>query len=180
MARDDLDLDDGREEEALVVVPTEGRGSMPFALLQGESLVAVASWAAGDAGLELLDFTASWDQVVSRGLPLLVHDPLCPGTPGEFLLEAVRRAGETGSVVLGVRPGVDGKDAPASPVVLPAVVVAALPGWPDLTDLAGLVDRLGDLAPVEVLLAPEQARRVRSEEDVAALARTLAEQDQDA
>src|ERR687885_148564 len=42
------------------VVPTDGRGSWPFALLHGESLVAVASWALAEAGVGLADFTASW------------------------------------------------------------------------------------------------------------------------
>ena len=45
---------------ALGVVPVDGRGSMPFAMLHHESLVAVASWAMGEAGVELLDFTVGW------------------------------------------------------------------------------------------------------------------------
>ena len=76
-------------DEAVGVVPTDGRGSLPFALMHNEALVAVASWALGEAGVELLDFTAPWSEVVERGLPLAVHDPLCPGTPVDFLRAAV-------------------------------------------------------------------------------------------
>ena len=53
-----MDDDWTTRHPAVGVVPVEGRGSMPFALLHGESLVAVASWALGEAGVELLDFTA--------------------------------------------------------------------------------------------------------------------------
>ena len=49
--------DDATHPHRVGVVPVEGRGSLPFALLHGESLVAVASWALGEAGVELLDFT---------------------------------------------------------------------------------------------------------------------------
>ena len=155
---------------ALGVVPVEGRGSMPFALLHGESLVAVASWALGEAGVELLDFTAGWAQVKERGLPLVVHDPLCPGTPVGFLAEAVAAAAD-GRVVAGVRPvtdtvreadetGVLGRTvdrstllAVASPVVLPAEVVAALDELPGTDDLADLVVALRQRFEVTLLEA---------------------------
>jgi 2-C-methyl-D-erythritol 4-phosphate cytidylyltransferase len=180
-------------DEAVGVVPTDGRGSLPFALLHNEALVAVASWALGEAGVELLDFTAPWSEVVARGLPLVVHDPLCPGTPVTFLAATVAEAAASGAVVVGVRPvtdtvkHLDGGDgdggtgdggtvgetvdrsalvAVASPVVLPAAVVSALDDWPDLDDVPALVDRLRREYPVSFLEAPAQARRVADESDV--------------
>jgi 2-C-methyl-D-erythritol 4-phosphate cytidylyltransferase len=186
-------------DEAVGVVPTDGRGSLPFALLHNEALVAVASWALGEAGVELLDFTAPWSEVVARGLPLVVHDPLCPATPVTFLAAAVAESAASGAVVVGVRPvtdtvkhldDVDGSDdgdggdggdgggmvggtvdrsalvAVASPVVLPAAVVSTLDDWPDLDDVAALVERLRGKYPVSFLEAPAQARRVADESDV--------------
>ncbi len=170
-------------DEAVGVVPTDGRGSLPFALLHNEALVAVASWALGESGVELLDFTAAWADVVERGLPLVVHDPLCPGTPVEFLRIAVAESADSGAVVAGVRPvtdtvkHVDGDGvgetvdraalvAVASPVVLPAAVVAALDDWPDLDDVPAFVDRLRREYPVTFLEAPAEARRVADESDV--------------
>ena len=44
-------------------MPVEGRGSLPFALVHGESLVAAASWALGEAGVELFDASVTFDQV---------------------------------------------------------------------------------------------------------------------
>ena len=170
-------------DEAVGVVPTEGRGSLPFALLHNEALVAVASWALGEAGVELLDFTAPWSEVVERGLPLVVHDPLCPGTPVHFLRTAVAESAASGAVLVGVRPvtdtvkhldgGVVGETvdraalvAVASPVVLPAAVVAGLDDWPDLDDVPAFVDRLRGAYPVTFLEAPAEARRVADESDV--------------
>ena len=170
-------------DEAVGVVPTDGRGSLPFALLHNEALVAVASWALGEAGVELLDFTAPWSEVVERGLPLVVHDPLCPGAPVSFLRAAVTESASSGAVVAGVRPvtdtvkqlddGVVGQTvdraalvAVASPVVLPPAVVAGLDDWPDLDDVPALVDRLREQYPVTFLEAPAEARRVADESDV--------------
>jgi len=171
-------------DDAVGVVPTDGRGSMPFALLHNEALVAVASWALGDAGVELLDFTAPWSEVVERGLPLVVHDPLCPGTPVEFLRTAIAESVASGAVLAGVRPvtdtvkhldddGVVGGTvdrtslvAVASPVVLPPAVVAGLDDWPDLDDVPALVERLRGSYPVTFLEAPAEARRVADESDV--------------
>lgn len=172
--------------EALGVVPTDGRGSLPFALLHNEALVAVASWAAGEAGVELLDFNASWPDVVGRDLPLVVHDPLCPATPVDFLVSAIASAASSGAVVVGVRPvtdtvkevqdavvgrTVDRSDlvAVCSPVVLPAGVVAALDDWPDLRDLPGWVDALRRRFPVTFLEAPPAARRITDESDLKVL-----------
>jgi 2-C-methyl-D-erythritol 4-phosphate cytidylyltransferase len=168
------------------IVPVEGRGSMPFALLDGEALVAVASWALEDAGVELLDFTVDWADVQAREAALVVHDPLCPRTPVEFLLSAVEAAAGD-RVVVGVRPVVDtvktvdagvlgdtvDRDAlvvVASPVVLPAAVVAALPEAPVLDDLAELVRSLRTDYEVLLLEAPPAARRVADESDLRLLA----------
>ncbi len=169
--------------DVLGVVPVEGRGSLPFALLHGESLVAVASWALGEAEVELLDFDASWSSVQEREAVLAVHDPLCPATPVPFLREAVAAAARRHCVVVGVRPVTDtvkraeggvvgrtvdreGLVAVASPLVLPPAVCADLPAWPDLDDLAALVDRLRERYPVSFLEAPPLARRVADESDL--------------
>ena len=118
---------------------------MPFALLHGESLVAVAAWALGEAEAELLDFDTSWPAVQGREALLVVHDPLCPATPVAFLREAIQTAAAKQSVVVGVRPvtdtvktmaddlvggTVDREDlvAVASPLVSPPGVVALAGG----------------------------------------------------
>jgi 2-C-methyl-D-erythritol 4-phosphate cytidylyltransferase len=178
---------------ALGFVPTDGRGSLPFALLNNESLVAAASWAVEEADIELVDFTASWSEVVDRDLPLLVHDPLCPGAPGGFLAEALVQAVRTDAVVVGVRPVTDtvkeaGADglvgatadrselvAVASPVVLPAAVVASLEDWPDTDDLAAWVEELRRRFPVTFVEAPAVARRVADPSDLALLEAALAQ-----
>jgi 2-C-methyl-D-erythritol 4-phosphate cytidylyltransferase len=170
-------------DEALGVVPTDGRGSLPFALLHNESLVAVAAWALGEAGVELLDFDAVWTDVVARELPLVVHDPLCPGVPVELIRSAVATAVAGASVVVGVRPVTDtvkelddgavGRTvdrsalvAVASPVVLPASVVADLDDWPDLDDVPALVDRLRQTYPMRFVTVPAQGRRIGDASDL--------------
>jgi 2-C-methyl-D-erythritol 4-phosphate cytidylyltransferase len=169
---------------AVGFVPVEGRGSMPFALLHGESLVAVASWALGEAGVALLDFTTGWAAVQRLSAALVVHDPLCPGTPVGFLAEAVRAAVADDVVVVGGRPvtdtvkevgaeGVLGRThdrtalrAVTSPVVLPASVVAALSALPATDDLADLVAAVASDHRVVFLDAPAAGRRVLDESDV--------------
>ena len=175
--------DDDISGRAVGWVPLDGRGSMPFALLHGESLVAVASWALGDAGVELLDFTTGWDDVRALEAALVVHDPLCPGTPASFLAEAVSTAVERDVVVAGTRPvtdtvksvedGVLGETvdraelrAVTSPVVLPASVVAALAAPPPVGDLADLVAFLRASHDVLFLEAPPVGRRVVDESDL--------------
>jgi 2-C-methyl-D-erythritol 4-phosphate cytidylyltransferase len=169
------------------LVPVEGRGSLPFALLHGESLVAVASWALGDAGVRLGDFTDSWAELQSWGAAVVVHDPLCAGTPVAFLAEAVRVSVTTGALVVGVRPVTDtvastdgdrlgatvdrdGLLAVTSPVVVPAAAVAALPALPSTDDLAELVVALravlGPEHQVTFLEAPPSGRRVSDESDL--------------
>ena len=171
------------ERTAVGLVPTNGRGSLPFALLHGEPLVAVASWALQEAGVELLDFTTDWADVVARNAPLVVHDPLCPGTPAGFLGEALGNAVEQDTVVAGVRPVTDtvrvareggllgdvvdraGLVQVCSPVVLPAWVLSALPALPS-TDLVELVREVRDLCPVLQVPAPASTHRVVDDSDV--------------
>jgi 2-C-methyl-D-erythritol 4-phosphate cytidylyltransferase len=162
------------------------RGSLPFALLHGESLVATASWALGEAGVTLLDVGTGWPGLQESGEALALHDALCPATPPGFLATCVRTAQDADVVVAGVRPVTDTvKEATqgavgathdrdellvvTSPVVLPARVVAALDGLP-ATDLAALVEALrGAGHQVRFLEAPIEGRRVSSREDLAVL-----------
>ena len=172
-------------EEPLGVVPLEGRGSLPFALVHGESLVAAASWALTTAGAKLFDYGVPFAAIQDAGLMLVIHDPLCPLTPASFIREAIAESVRTGAVVVGVRSVTDtikeydGERVGAtvdrdelmwvtSPVVLPAVVVAALE---ELTtdDLAVLVADLTRRFPVRHLPAPLLGRRVVDEGDLEAL-----------
>jgi 2-C-methyl-D-erythritol 4-phosphate cytidylyltransferase len=164
------------EEAPLGLVPLEGRGSLPFALVHGESLVAAASWALTSAEVELFDYDVPLAALQASGRMLVVHDPLCPLTPWEFLAQAVTLAEETGAVVVGVQ-GVtdtvkeyDGRQLGAtldradligitSPVVLPASVVGALTA----------LDALRTRFPVTFVEAPAAGRRVGSTDDISVL-----------
>jgi 2-C-methyl-D-erythritol 4-phosphate cytidylyltransferase len=176
----------------LGVVPLEGRGSLPYALVHGESLVAAASWALTTAGAELFDYDVPFEVVRASGRMLVVHDPLCPLTPAAFLEQAIAEAQHSGAVVVGVRPVTDTikeYGAPTasgqpgvlgatldreqlicvtSPVVLPAAVVEALDGLDD--DLAVLVAGLAERFPVQYLQAPALGRRIVAVSDLEALA----------
>ena len=172
-------------ERPLGVVPLEGRGSLPFALVHGDSLVAAASWALRSAGVQLVDLGTPYEQVRESGRLLVVHDPLCPLTPVDFLAGAVEQCASSGAVVVGVRPVTDtvkeydgtrvGRTHPreelmsvASPVVLPAKVVEALDGL-GLEDPAAWVATLAERFPVRFVPAPPLARRVVSVEDLEVL-----------
>ena len=167
---------------ALGSVVEQDRGSLPFALVHGEALVACASWALGEAGVTAVDLGTEWAGIVDSGEPFVLHDALCPMTPASFVQACVARAVETGRVVVGARPVTDtvktvtegrvgetlDREAlrvVASPIVLPAEVVAALPGLPT-TDFAALVEWLRGAHEVELAEAPPSARRVASEDDV--------------
>ncbi len=171
--------------EPLGVVPLEGRGSLPFALVHGESLVAAASWALTTAGAELFDYGMPFAAVQDAGQMLVIHDPLCPLTPASFIREAIEESARTGAVVVGVRAVTDtikhydGERVGAtvdrdelmcvtSPVVLPATVVAALE---DLAtdDFAVLVADLTRRFPVRYLPAPLLGRRIVDEGDLETL-----------
>ena len=94
-----------RAVSGLVLEPD--RGSLPYALVHGEPLVACAAWALGEAGVTLVDAGTPWSSLVAAGEPVVLHDPLCPLTPPDFLADCVRRAVEHDRVVVGVRPVTD-------------------------------------------------------------------------
>lgn len=165
---------------ALGVVVESDRGSLPFALLHGEPLVACAAWAMGEAGIQLLDATTAWADVCDSGMALVWHDPLCPMTPPAFLSACVRRALTAGVPVAGVLPVTDtvkevhragdvsviGETLDrdhlrrlVSPLVLTPDIVAALDDWPPSDFLAAL-DLLRRHGPVRFVEAPPEARRV--------------------
>jgi 2-C-methyl-D-erythritol 4-phosphate cytidylyltransferase len=171
--------------DALGTVVETGRGSLPFALVHGEPLVSAAAWAMGEAGVHLVDLGTSWEAVTDAGVPFVLHDPLCPLTPPEFIVECVSHAAARGAVTVGVRPVTDTVKEYAeervgatvdrgallqvvSPVVLPVAVVAALEG-PPTGDFAALVAELAARFPVETREAPAQARRVADESDLRVL-----------
>jgi len=167
---------------SLGLVLDQDRGSLPFALVHGEPLVACAAWALGEAGVTLVDAGTPWSSIVVGAEPLVLHDPLCPLTPPGFIAGCLAHALDTGRVVVGVRPVTDtvklvedgyagatvdrdGLLQVCSPVVLPAAVVAALEGPPG-SDLAALVAGLAGRFDVQPVEAPPEARRVANEEDL--------------
>jgi 2-C-methyl-D-erythritol 4-phosphate cytidylyltransferase len=173
---------DEEAEPALGTIVDEGRGSLPYALIHGESLVAAASWALGEAGVTAVDLGAAWAGLVDSEEPFVLHDPLCPMTPPAFIAACVARAVERGCVVVGVRPvtdtvkvvadGVVGETVDrdllvgvVSPVVLPPSVVAAVEGLPSI-DFVELVDALRRRYPIELVEAPPTARRIGSQDDL--------------
>ena len=148
--------------------------------------MACAAWALGESGVELVDASVTWRGVVDAGEDVVLHDALCPMTPPAFIVACLEQARASGDVVVGVRPVTDtvkvvadgrvgetlDRDdlvAIASPLVLPAAVVARL-GHRPATDLARAV---ADLAAaghrVRLLPAPSEGRRVTSVEDVRVL-----------
>ncbi len=184
-------MDDFDDEAPLPLgVVLEGeRGSLPFALLHGEALVACAAWAMGEAGVQLLDLGTPWEDVVDSGAPLVWHDALCPMTPPDFLRACFDRALADGVVVVGVLPVtdtvkeiVDDAQGPVvgatvdrdrlvqvvSPIVIPPSILRALPGWPSI-DFPTTVADLREVGRVLFVDAPSTARRVSSEHDVRAL-----------
>lgn len=166
-------------------VVDEDRGSLPYHLIHGEGLVAAAAWSMGEAGVDLVDVTVTWNVMADLGRALVLHDPLCPMTPPAFIAECVRVASARNAVTVGVQPVTDtvkevadgrlgrtvdrdGLMAVCSPVVLPAQVVAALDGLPT-TDFVTLVAGLRSSYEVVLVDAPPAARRVASDEDLRVL-----------
>jgi 2-C-methyl-D-erythritol 4-phosphate cytidylyltransferase len=183
-------MDDDLGPTALGVVVERDRGSLPFALLHGEPLVACAAWAVGEAGIQLVDLTTPWADVREAGMALVWHDALCPMTPPAFLAGCVRRAVTAGVVGAGVLPVTDtvteivetdrgpmlgathdrdGLRRLASPLVLPGPAVAGLDDWPPV-ELATALAALRSRFEVVLVEAPPSARRVRTPEDLSALA----------
>jgi 2-C-methyl-D-erythritol 4-phosphate cytidylyltransferase len=168
--------------EPLGVVPIDGRGSLPFALVHDESLVAAASWALTTAGAKLFDYDIPFAGIQDTGQMLVIHDPLCPLTPAAFIEEAIEESVQTSAVVVGVRPVTDtvkeydGERVGAthdrdelmsvtSPVVLPATVLAELDDL-ETDDLPAFVDSLTKRFPVRYLPAPPLGRRIADEDDL--------------
>lgn len=177
-----VDLED---LQPLGLLLDEERGSLPYALIHGEALVACAAWALGESGVQPVDTGTTWEEIALSGEPVVLHDPLCPMTPADFIAACVLRAATEDVVVVAVRPvtdtvktvsdgavgeTVDREDlrALASPVVLPASVVAALPDLPSV-HFDQLVPALREHFTVELVPAPVQARRVTNLDDVALL-----------
>ncbi len=159
---------------------------MPFRLVHGESLVACASWALGEAGVTSIDLTVPWVDVLEvldePGSSYVLHDALCPLTPPAFLTECAIRAAASGRVVVGVRPVTDTVKelvgdlvggtvdreslvALASPVAIPAAVAAELTTAP-AADLVALVTELRGRYDVEFVEAPPAARRVTNSDEL--------------
>lgn len=170
---------------ALGSVIESDRGSLPFALVHGEALVAAAAWGLAESGVTLIDLPTTWEAIREAGEPLVLHDALCPMTPPAFLANCVTTSLERGAVVVGVRPVTDTVKTAAeglvgqtldradlvtvtSPIVLPAEVVAALDELGS-TDFAVLATTLAARFPVLTLEAPAEGRRVASVDDVALL-----------
>ena len=173
---------------ALGTVVEAGRGRLPFVLLHGESLVASAAWALGEAGVTLVDASVTWAGIQEAEEPFVLHDALCPLTPPAFLATCVRRTLAADAIAVGVRPVTDTVKrldgqlladtvdretvwTVASPIVLPARVVAALDAMPT-GDFATLVDEWSrtDWGPVLLVEAPPEGRRVHDPDDVRLLA----------
>ena len=90
--------------DALGIVLVDDRGSLPFALIHGEALVAAAAWSLGESGITPVDLGTQWAGLVDSGEPVVLHDVLCPMTPPSFLAECLIDAVEHQHVVIGVRP----------------------------------------------------------------------------
>ena len=171
----------------LGVVLDEDRGNLPYVLIHGEALVACAAWALGEAGVDLVDATVSWQGIVESGEDLVLHDALCPMTPPTFLAACLEHARSSGRAVVGTRPVTDtvkvvtaGATGPvvgatldrealvavASPLVLPAPVLATLAERPS-SDLArSVADLTAAGHAVDTLEAPPEGRRVSTPDDV--------------
>lgn len=175
-------------EPALGVVLDEGRGVLPYAVVHGTALVACAAEALAAAGVDAVDAGTPWARVRATGADLVLHDALCPLTPPAFLVRCLETARDQEVAVLGVRPVTDtvrtlaagspprlgelldrdGLVAVASPVVLPARVVASYDEWPP-TDPVELVASLRLRGTPTLLEAPAVGRRVTGEDDLRVL-----------
>ena len=170
---------------ALGTVVEVDRGSLPFALIHGEALVAAAVWALGEAEVLPVDLPVTWDAIADAEEAYVLHDALCPMTPPAFIAECVETALAREVVVIAVRPITDtvkrldgdivvgtvdrnGLVEVVSPIVLPATVVSML-GEAPITDFAALAADLARRFPIVTLTAPAAAARVRSLEDVRTL-----------
>ena len=158
---------------ALGRVVDEGRGSLPFALVHGEALVACAAWALSEAGVLPVDARTTMEGIVDAESALVLHDALCPMTPPGFIAACVRRANDDGVVVVGTARalGGTGEVVVASPIVVPAAIVEQVS---DLfhdagVDFAELTAALRDRTTVVTVEGPAAAARVGDIDDVRAL-----------
>ena len=62
-----IDPYDDLTPPALGAVVEADRGSLPFALIHGEALVACAAWALGQAGVTPIDLGTTWAGIVESG-----------------------------------------------------------------------------------------------------------------
>lgn len=195
-------------EGPLHVVPLVGRCPLAFELLHREPLYLHAVRAIGlvpdadpvvAAPLEHVERVSAdveravlpvrvlpddeWWDLASRSAPpsLLVHDPLCPLVPAEFLAAVCRRAGEQrGTSFVAFRPvtdtvktAVDGRiqgtidrenlAALTSPVLIAGAVLSAsvrAGDPPPVSDFAGLVAWIRARGPLELVAAPVLGGRV--------------------
>jgi 2-C-methyl-D-erythritol 4-phosphate cytidylyltransferase len=191
--------DDDEQPAALGTVVETGRGSLPFTLLHGEALVAVAAWGLGESGVTPVDIGTEWEGLADSGELVVLHDCLCPMTPAAFIAECVREAVAREAVVVGVRPVTDtvkttdgtdveigGEEGPAGlPVVgmgpdredlvvvtSPVVLPAGVVAALDelpSDDFGVLVAWLAERFPVLTRQAPPEGRRVAGVDDVAVL-----------
>ncbi len=169
----DDSADDPQGPPALGCVVDQDRGALPYALIHGESLIACASWALGDAGVTAVDYATTWTGIRAAGEPFVFHDVLCPMAPASFIGACVARAVASDAVVVAFRPVTDtvkvvadgfvgetvdrtNVKAVASPIVLPASAVAALAEFPSY-DFVELVEALSGRFTVEYVEAPTEA-----------------------
>lgn len=189
---------------AAVAVVVAGRGVLPFTSLLGlplyaHAVAAVLPWAPSlvvDEGhgqrsavdrdvlpdaVRVVTVSQWWES--RRPGPVLVHDPLCPLTPDDFLADLLARAvAGPGASVVGVRPVTDtlktvtgdriegtiDRDRIAtvtSPLVLGARVATGAAA-PPLADFAATVAWARDRGEVELVRAPSMGRRVTDESSV--------------
>ena len=145
--------------------------------------MACAAWALGESGVDLVDASVPWSGIVESGEDLVLHDALCPMTPPDFVASCLARARETGRPVVGVRPVTDtvkvvadglvgqtlDRDdlrAVASPLVVPASVLATMSGPPSPDLALAVADLAAAGHPVETIEAPPEGRRVASADDL--------------
>lgn len=152
------------------MVIDEGRGSLPFALVHGESLIAAAAFSLEAAEVTLIDPRTDLAILREEQCLLVLHDPLCPLTPPDFLADVVERCDASGAIVVGYRPTSSDSDPVevTSPIVLPATVVDQLEELPH-GDFADLVADYRARFPVIMVEAPPAGRRVHGAEDLAAI-----------
>ncbi len=165
---------------AAALVPAYGHEALLCHSLLGRPLGDHARLALAEAGI---DEYSTWQEAVSTGLPVVVHDPLCPLLPAAFLVELVAGLGDV--VLVGVQPVTDTVKTVegdvvggtldrerywslASPLVVPPALAATVDPVEvgNLVDLRGFVSLLGTVEYVEV---PGSGRRVTDESDVVLL-----------